>query len=65
MLRTKPPYPPEFRVEAVRLVLESGKKMAKWPGIWGYPQDVHQGSRGTYRAPRIHAALALNHDIHN
>ena len=27
MIRTRPPYPPEFRAEAVRLVRESGKKM--------------------------------------
>lgn len=29
MPRTNPPYPPEFRAEAVRLVLESGKKMVE------------------------------------
>lgn len=29
MPRTRRPYPPEFRAEAVRLVRESGKKMAE------------------------------------
>lgn len=27
MPRTKPPYPPEFRLEAVRLVKEGGRKI--------------------------------------
>jgi len=27
--QTKPPYPPQFRAEAVRLVRESGKPMAQ------------------------------------
>jgi len=29
MPQTKPPYPPQFRAEAVRLVRESGKPMAQ------------------------------------
>jgi transposase len=29
MGRTRPPYPPEFRAEAVRLVRESGEPIAK------------------------------------
>ena len=28
MARTHPPYPPEFRLEAVRLVKEGGRKIA-------------------------------------
>jgi hypothetical protein len=29
MPRTRPPYPPEFRTEAVRLVHESGRTMTE------------------------------------
>ncbi|MEW6772110.1 MAG: transposase, partial [Bacillota bacterium] len=29
MPRTRPPYPPEFRTEAVRLVRESGRTMTE------------------------------------
>jgi len=29
MPRTRPPYPPEFRAEAVRLVRESGRKLVE------------------------------------
>ena len=29
MPRTRPPYPPEFRVEAVRLIRSSGKPLSK------------------------------------
>lgn len=35
MPRTRRPYPPEFRAEAVRLVRESGKKMAEVAGDLG------------------------------
>ena len=35
MPQTKPPYPPQFRAEAVRLVRESGKPMAQIAGDLG------------------------------
>ncbi|HHV62240.1 MAG TPA: transposase [Firmicutes bacterium] len=35
MPKTKPPYPPQFRAEAVRLVRESGKSMAQVAGDLG------------------------------
>jgi transposase len=35
MPRTRRPYPPEFRAEAVRLVRENGKKMAEVAGDLG------------------------------
>ena len=55
MPRTRPPYPPEFREQAIRLVKEAGKTMtevARDLGVsveslrhWIRQQEIDEGSR--------------------
>ena len=60
MPRTRTPYPPEFREQAVRLVRESGKKMtevARELGVsveslrtWVRRQEIEEGKRNGLKA---------------
>jgi transposase len=53
--RTRPPYPPEFRVEAVRLIRSSGKPLAQISRdlgvseqslrVWVKQADLDEGRR--------------------
>lgn len=55
MPKSRPPYPPQFRVEAVRLVQTSGKSLkeiSQDPGVsieslrnWVKQPQIHQGQR--------------------
>jgi transposase len=37
--RTRPPYPPEFRAEAVRLIRSSGKPLSQTSKDLGVPEQ--------------------------
>src|SRR5437763_1453091 len=55
MGRTRPPYPPEFRAEAVRLVRSGAKPLREADDeLLRRIVAIHTGSRGTYGVPRIY-----------
>lgn len=58
MPTTRRQFSQEFKLEAVRLVKESGKPHAQIARELGIRLDIraiHRRSRGTYGSPRVHA----------
>lgn len=73
MPRTRPPYPPEFREQAVRLVRETGKTVTEVAHelgvsveslrIWVKRQEIEEGKRDGLKAAEREELERLRREV--